>query len=108
MAGPEIGAGVQDTEEEMSSHESNPDELLSVLMSRGAAERFRRALVYAEGLVHNQAEASNAPDTRAKVDEHGEWLRWGCSRIDYADRTAREAERCHAIATLASDTRRPR
>jgi hypothetical protein len=68
----------------MQPRQSDPDELLSVTMSRAAAEQFRRALIYAEGLVHNQGEATDAPETRAKIEHHAEWLRWGCSRVGNA------------------------
>ena len=67
------------------------DELLSMTMTRDAADRFRAALEWASGQI-----ASYAPPLTEKEKQtlgHGEWLRWGAGRVLAAgweaDKTAR-------------------
>jgi hypothetical protein len=61
-------------------------ETISVTMTREAAERFRSALLYADGVCSNMADANDAPATKAKIEEHADWLRWGLSRVHLAER----------------------
>jgi hypothetical protein len=60
------------------------EQLLSVTMTAEAAERFSAALCYASAVVDGMAEANNAPMTKAKIEEHAEWLRWGMGRVGAA------------------------
>ena len=54
-------------------------DLIEVVMTRGAAETFKQALL--------------AASVRTRRDEHEEdWLLWGYGRVDLACRTADKAE----------------
>lgn len=56
-----------------------------VTMTPSAAERFLKALSYAESIVHLRAEElADSEGTSRRVQtatEHGEWLRWGYGRV---------------------------
>lgn len=58
--------------------------IIAVTMSANAADRFLRALSYAEAVVHTKAEANDAPATKAQMEAHSEWLLWGYNRIHNA------------------------
>ncbi len=58
-----------------------PKAIVALTAVPDAIERFNRALTYAEAVLRGVAEANDAPDTRAKITEHAEWLAWGQGRI---------------------------
>jgi hypothetical protein len=58
------------------------------LATPAAVDRFRKALLYAESVVHERAEELEAREGTSRraerAREHDEWLQWGLSRIAYA------------------------
>ena len=65
-----------------SDHSNSADEpLVTLTMTREAADKFLAALGYAAALAEGMAEANWAPQTRAKIEEHASWVRWGESRL---------------------------
>jgi hypothetical protein len=62
---------------------------ISVTMTEDAAERFLKALSYAESIIQLRAEElADSEGTSRRVQtavEHAEWLRWGYGRTSAAD-----------------------
>lgn len=75
------------------------DDVLSVTMTREAAERLKSALIYAEGRIFPEDECevveastcsgpTGQPPVSAKAKvayDHAEWLRWAIGRIAVAE-----------------------
>lgn len=59
-------------------------ETVDVTMEREAAERFQRALSYAEAVLATMADANAAPSTKTAIEDHCGWLQWGIGRIERA------------------------
>lgn len=62
---------------------TSDEPVIALTMTPAAAKRFWKALVYAEGLVLQHAEAPHGEDIQ-RVEDHGEWLRWGFNRLGHA------------------------
>lgn len=60
--------------------EDQGEPLVSVAMTREAAEKFLAAVGYGAAVAEAQAERST-PAMRDKITEHAEWLRWGQARV---------------------------
>ncbi len=58
-------------------------DVISVTMSLEAAERFRRALGYAEARIYPYG-TSSPPLIQNEAGEHADWLRWGSARVALA------------------------
>lgn len=65
--------------------EESESELIAVTMTRGAAERFKRALIFCEGCTYSTLDDRPPITVRdQQAMEHAGWLRWGESRVTLA------------------------
>jgi hypothetical protein len=69
------------------------DDVISVTMSRNAAEKFKAALTFAECRLTPDLYSSPLTEKEKIAYDHTDWLRWGVGRVMVAEGCFNEPRR---------------